>query len=87
MANIGCAKNFDQMGNWQVEGMLGRGGASGVDICIENILLGYGSETSLDRLNLDLTSKANLAFPHGNSKGEKHVFNVVGREAHAAVIL
>ncbi len=56
-------------------------------ISVQNILLGDGSESSFDRLNLDLASKAKLAFPHGNSKGEEHVFNVVGREANTAVIL
>jgi hypothetical protein len=58
--------------------MLGRGGASGVAISVQNILLGDGSDSSFDRLNLDLTSKAKLAFPRVNSKGEEHVFNVVG---------
>ncbi len=47
---------------------------------IQNILLGNGSECNFNRLNLDSTSKAILAFPHGNSKHEEHVFNVVGRE-------
>ncbi len=47
---------------------------------VQNILLGNGSERDFDRLNLDLTSEAILAFPHGNSKREEHVFNVVGRE-------
>jgi hypothetical protein len=52
----------------------------GVTMSVQNILLGNGSERDFDRLNLDLTSEATLAFPHGNSKGEEHVFNVVGRE-------
>jgi hypothetical protein len=58
--------------------MLGRGGMSRVAISVQNILLGDGSESSYDRLNLDLTSKAKLAFLQGNSKGEEHVFNVAG---------
>jgi hypothetical protein len=64
-----------------------REGASGVAISAQNILLGDGSESSFNRLSLDLTSKAKLAFPHGNSKSEEHVFNVVGREAYTVVIL
>ena len=47
---------------------------------VQNILLGNGSERDFNRLNLDSTSKAILPFLHGNSKGEEHVFNVVGRE-------
>jgi hypothetical protein len=88
VARVGhCCQIFFQAGNRQVEGMLGRGGASGVAISVQNILLGDGSEISFDRLNLDPTSKAKLAFPHGNSKGEEHVFNDAGREANAVVIL
>ena len=43
---------------------------------VQNVLLDDGAEGFLDRLNLDLTSKAVLAFPHGNSKGEEHVLGV-----------
>ena len=57
---------------------MGRGLAPGVTMSVKNILLGNSLERDLDRLNLGSTSKAILAFPHGNSKGEEHVFNVVG---------
>jgi hypothetical protein len=77
---------FYQVGNWQVEGMLGRGGTSAVAVSIQNSLLGDGCESSFDRLNLDLMFKTKLAFLHGNSKGEEHIFNVAGRDANAAVI-
>jgi hypothetical protein len=53
---------------------------------IQNILLGDGLERDRDRLNLDSTSKAILAFPHGNSKGEEYVFNVVGREVWTPLV-
>ncbi len=65
--------------------MLGWGGAPGVTMSIQNILLGDGLERNQDRLNLDLTSEAILAFLHGNSKGEEHAFNVVGREVCVCV--
>jgi hypothetical protein len=67
--------------------MLGWGGASGVDMSIQNILLGDSSESSFNRLNLDLTSETKLAILHGNSKGKEHVFNVVEWKAYALVIL
>ncbi len=53
---------------------------------VQNIRLGNGSERDFNRLNLDLTSEAILAFPHGNSKGEEHVFNVVGREVWTPLV-
>jgi len=49
-------------------------------VSVQNILLGNVSECDFNRLNLDSTSEAILAFPHGNSKCEEHIFNVVGRE-------
>ena len=53
---------------------------------VKNIFLGNGSERDLNRLNLDSTSEAMLTFPHGNSKGEEHVFNIVGREIWTPLI-
>ena len=53
---------------------------------IQNILLGNGSECGFDRLNLDSTSEAILALPHGNSKREEHIFNVVRREVWTLLI-
>jgi hypothetical protein len=50
--------------------MLGWGRALGVTMSVQNILLGNSLESDLNRVNLDSTSKAILAFPHGNSKGE-----------------
>jgi hypothetical protein len=41
--------------------------------------LGDTSERDSNRLNLDLTSEPVLSFPHGNSKGEEHVLDIVGR--------
>jgi hypothetical protein len=53
--------------------MLGWGRMPGVTMSVQNILLGNGLERDFNRLNLDSTSEAILAFPHGNSKGEEHV--------------
>ena len=53
---------------------------------VQNILFGNGLEHDFNRLNLDSTSEAMLAFPHGNSKGEEHVFNVVGREVWTPLV-
>ena len=47
-----------------------------VSMSVQNVLLGNGAESFLNRLNLDLTSEAILAFPHNNSKGEEHVLGV-----------
>ena len=66
--------------------MLGWGCMPWVTMSVQNIFLGNGSERDLNRLNLDLTSEAMLTFPHGNSKGEEHVFNVVGREVWTPLI-
>ena len=48
---------------------------------------GNGSESFFDRLNLELTSEAILAFPHGNSKCEEHVFGVGGGLPGAACLV
>ena len=61
------------MGDGEVEGLLGGRGALWVGMSVQNILLGDGSEHKFNRLNLDLMSLTVLAFPHGNSKGEKLV--------------
>jgi len=53
---------------------------------VQNILLGNGLERNFDRLNLDSTSEAMLAFLHGNSKCEEHVFNVVGGEVWTPLV-
>ena len=53
---------------------------------VQNILLGNSLERNFDRLNLDLTSEAILALPHGNSKREEHIFNVVRREVWTLLI-
>ena len=66
--------------------MLGWGRTPGVAMSVQNILLGNGSEHNLNRLNLDSTSEAILAFPRSNSKGEEHVFNVVGREVWTPLV-
>ncbi len=66
--------------------MLGWGRAPGVTMSVQNIILGDDLERDRDRLNSDLTSKAILAFLHGNSKGEEHVFNVVGREVWTPLV-
>ena len=53
---------------------------------VQNILLGNGSERNLDGLNLDSTSEAVLAFPHGNSKCEEHILDVVWREVRSPIV-
>jgi hypothetical protein len=53
---------------------------------VQNILLGNGSERDFDGLNLDSTSEAVLAFPHGNSKREEHILDVVWREVWAPLV-
>jgi hypothetical protein len=52
---------------------LGRGGSSWVTMSVQNKALGIMPESPLDQLNLDLSSKAVLSFPHGNSKCEELV--------------
>ena len=53
---------------------------------IQNVLLGNGMESFLNRLNLEPTPKAVLAFLHGNSKGEKHVFDVTRGERRSTAV-
>ena len=65
---------------------MGWGRLSGVAMSVQNILLGNGLERNLDGLNLDLTSEAVLAFPHGNSKCEEHILDVVWREVWALIV-
>ena len=67
--------------------MLCLGGLLWVTISVQNVLLGDGAENFLNRLNLDLTSEAVLAFPHGNSKGEEHVGCVRWRGSGAACVV
>ena len=54
---------------------------------VQNVLLGDGSESFLDRLNLELMSEAVQAFPHGNSKSEEHAFCVGGWRPGAACVV
>ncbi len=54
---------------------------------VQNILLGDGSEGEFDRLNLDLMSFTELAFPHGDSKGEESVSEDVRRVDFAGGVL
>ena len=58
--------------------MLGWGGSPGVGVSVQSILLGNGSESVFDRLNLDLALSTVLAFPHGDSKCDEHCL-CVGR--------
>ena len=69
-------KAFQNAGDGQVEGVLGRRRSSGVGMSIQNIFLGNTLERDSNRLNLDLTSEPVLAFLHGNSKGEEHISEV-----------
>jgi hypothetical protein len=55
--------------------MLGWGGLTGVGMSVQNVFLGNTAERNSDGLNLDLTSEAELSFPHGNSKCEEYVVN------------
>ncbi len=64
---------FNLSGDGEVEGLLGRGGFSGVGMSVQNEFLGNVPESPFDRLNLDRTSKAVLSFLHGNSKSEELV--------------
>ena len=66
--------------------MLGWRRLSGVAISVQNILLGNGLERDFDGLNLDSTSEAVLAFPHGNSKCEEHILDVVWREVWSPIV-
>ncbi len=56
-------------------------------MCVQNILLGDTLERDSNRLNLDLTSKPILSFPHGNSKGEEHVVDVVRGQVESLIIV
>jgi hypothetical protein len=60
---------------------------SWVGISVQNILLGDGSESEFDQLNLDLMSLTVLAFPHGDSKGEESVREDVRRLDFACGVL
>ncbi len=53
---------------------------------VQNIFLGNGLEHNQDRLNLDLISEAILAFLHGYSKREEHVFNIVEGEDWTPIV-
>ena len=53
--------------------MLGGRGPLWVGMSVQNKLMGDKLECSCDCLNLDFMSVTILAFPHGNSKGEKLV--------------
>jgi hypothetical protein len=66
--------------------MLGWGCMPGFTMSIQNIILGNCLERDRVRLNLDSTFEAVLAFPHGNSKGEEHVFNVARREVWTPLV-
>ncbi len=54
---------------------------------VQNIFLGDTLERNSNRLNLDLTSKPILSFPHGNSKGEEHVIDVGRGQVGSAIIV
>ncbi len=47
--------------------MLGWGGSTGVGMSVQNVFLGDTEERNSDGLNLDLTSEAELSFPHGTA--------------------
>ncbi len=68
--------SFQNLCNREVKGMLGWGGSTGVGMSVQNIFLCSTAERDSNGVNLDLTSEAELSFPHGNSKCEEHVVNV-----------
>ena len=80
-------KSFQNSCNGEVKGMLGWGSSTGVGMSVQNIFLCDTAERDSNGVNFDLTSEAELSFPHGNSKCEEHVSNVCWGLAMPAMVV